>query len=92
MLGSDLLLSFWDWHAIFWSLRIAGMVIFALGCTVASSREADAPRVDWLGAVDRVRPEVLAPASSSRAPETAHETRRFWRRCCAHGAASREFT
>jgi len=60
MLGSDLLLSFWDWHAIFWSLRIAGMVIFALGCTVASSREADAPRVDWLGAVDRVRPEVLA--------------------------------
>ena len=48
MLGSDLLLSFWDWHAIFWSLRIAGMVIFALGCTVATSREANAPRVDWL--------------------------------------------
>src|SRR5262249_53722352 len=51
MLGSGLLLSFWDWHAIFWSLGIAGLVIFALGCTVSSSRESDAPRVDWLGAV-----------------------------------------
>lgn len=51
MLGSGLLLRFWDWHAIFWSLGIAGLVIFALGCTVSSSRETDAPRVDWLGAV-----------------------------------------
>jgi hypothetical protein len=48
MLGSSLLLRFWDWHAVFWSLGIAGMVIFALGCTVASSREADAPSDDWL--------------------------------------------
>jgi MFS family permease len=51
MLGSGLLLRLWDWHAIFWSLGIAGLVIFALGCTVSSSRETDAPRVDWLGAV-----------------------------------------
>ncbi|WP_156690362.1 MFS transporter [Mycobacterium sp. Marseille-P9652] len=51
MLGSGLLLRFWDWHAIFWSLGIAGLVIFALACTVSSSRESDAPRVDWLGAV-----------------------------------------
>lgn len=51
MLGSGLLLRLWDWHAIFWSLGIAGLVIFALGCTVSSSRECDAPRVDWLGAV-----------------------------------------
>jgi EmrB/QacA subfamily drug resistance transporter len=51
MLGSGVLLRFWDWHAIFWSLGIAGLVIFALGCTVSSSRESDAPRVDWLGAV-----------------------------------------
>src|ERR1700751_4962055 len=51
MLGSGLLLGFWDWHAIFWSLGIAGLVIFALGCTVSPSREIEAPRVDWLGAV-----------------------------------------
>lgn len=51
MLGSGLLLRFWDWHAIFWSLGMAGLVLFALGCTVSSSRESDAPRVDWLGAV-----------------------------------------
>jgi MFS family permease len=51
MLGSGLLLRFWDWHAIFWSLGIAGLVIFALGCTVSPSREIEAPRVDWLGAV-----------------------------------------
>ena len=51
MLGSGLLLRLWDWHAIFWSLGIAGLVIFALGCTVSSSRETEASRVDWLGAV-----------------------------------------
>ncbi len=51
MLGSGLLLRFWDWHAIFWSLGAAGLAIFALGCTVSPSRETDAPRVDWLGAV-----------------------------------------
>lgn len=51
MLGSGLLLRFSDWHAIFWSLGVAGLVIFALGCTVSSSRETHAPRVDWLGAV-----------------------------------------
>jgi EmrB/QacA subfamily drug resistance transporter len=51
MLGSGLLLRFWDWHAIFWALGIVGLVIFALGCTVASSRDGAAPRVDSLGAV-----------------------------------------
>jgi EmrB/QacA subfamily drug resistance transporter len=51
MLGSGLLLRFWDWHAIFWALGIVGLVIFALGCTVASSRDGSAPRVDSLGSV-----------------------------------------
>jgi MFS family permease len=51
MLGSGLLLRFWDWHAIFWALGAVGVVIFALGCTVAPSRDSDAPRVDALGAV-----------------------------------------
>jgi len=51
MLGSGVLLRFWDWHAIFWSLGIVGLVIFALACTVASSRDNNAPRVDSLGAI-----------------------------------------
>lgn len=51
MLGSGSLLNFWDWHAIFWSLGIAGLVIFALACTVASSRDNNAPRIDTPGAL-----------------------------------------
>lgn len=51
MLGSGLLLRFWDWHAIFWSLGAVGLVIFAMACTVSPSRDNDAPRVDWWGAV-----------------------------------------
>lgn len=50
MLGSGLLLHFWDWHSIFWSLGACGLVIFAMACTVAPSRDTDAPLVDWLGA------------------------------------------
>ncbi len=51
MLGSGLLLKFWDWHAIFWSLGIAGLVIFALACTVGPSRDNTAPRIDTPGAL-----------------------------------------
>jgi MFS family permease len=51
LIGSGLLLRFWDWHAIFWSLSIAGMAIFVLACTVAPSRDKTAPRIDSLGAV-----------------------------------------
>jgi EmrB/QacA subfamily drug resistance transporter len=51
MFGSGLLLRFWDWQSIFWLLGVAGALIFVLACTVSSSRDPDAPRVDWLGAV-----------------------------------------
>ncbi|EUA05526.1 sugar (and other) transporter family protein [Mycobacterium kansasii 824] len=51
MFGSGILLSFWDWKSIFWALGAAGALVFVLTCTVGSSREPDAPRVDWLGAV-----------------------------------------
>ncbi len=51
MLGSGVLLHFWGWHAIFWSLGACGVMIFGLACTVSPSRDNDAPRVDWLGAV-----------------------------------------
>jgi MFS family permease len=50
MFGSGLLLRFWAWPSIFWALAAGGLVIFVMACTVSSSQDADAPRVDWLGA------------------------------------------
>jgi EmrB/QacA subfamily drug resistance transporter len=69
MLGSGLLLRFWDWHAIFWALGIAGVAIFALACTVASSREVNAPRIDSLGAVLIGAAVAIAVAAILQAPE-----------------------
>ncbi len=68
MLGSGLLLRYWEWHAIFWSLGVAGLVIFALGCTVASSRDSDAPRIDSLGAVLIGAAVAIAVAAILEAP------------------------
>ncbi|OBI53069.1 MFS transporter [Mycobacterium sp. E787] len=78
MLGSGLLLRFWDWHAIFWSLGIAGMVIFALGCTIASSREADAPRIDWLGAVLIAGAVAIAVFAILEAPDRGWTDSLVW--------------
>ncbi|MBV8967024.1 MAG: MFS transporter, partial [Mycobacteriaceae bacterium] len=50
MLGSGALLHFWSWQSIFWALGAGAVVLFVLGCTVASSRVTDAPPVDWPGA------------------------------------------
>ncbi|BBZ73546.1 MFS transporter [Mycobacterium paraseoulense] len=68
MLGSGLLLRFWDWHAIFWSLGAAGLVIFALACTVASSRDGRAPRIDWVGAALIGAAVAIAVAAILEAP------------------------
>jgi len=68
MIGSGLLLRFWDWHAIFWSLGIAGLAIFALGCTVGSSRDKNAPRVDSVGAVLIGAAVAIAVAAILEAP------------------------
>jgi EmrB/QacA subfamily drug resistance transporter len=78
MLGSGLLLRFWDWHAIFWSLGVAGLVIFALGCTVSSSRETDAPRVDWLGAVLIGAAVAIAVFAILEAPERGWTDSLVW--------------
>ncbi len=78
MLGSGLLLRFWDWHAIFWSLGVVGLVIFALGCTVASSREADAPRVDWLGAVLIAGAVAIAVFAILEAPDRGWTDALVW--------------
>lgn len=50
MLGSGVLLHFWQWQSIFLALSGAGLVVFALTLTVSDSRDAEAPPVDWLGA------------------------------------------
>ncbi|BBY39053.1 MFS transporter [Mycobacterium mantenii] len=68
MIGSGLLLRFWDWHAIFWSLGIAGLVIFALACTVGSSRDTGAPQIDSLGAVLIGAAGAIAVAAILEAP------------------------
>lgn len=68
MLGSGLLLRFWDWHAIFWSLGAAGLVILALACTVSSSRDSGAPRIDAPGAVLIGAAVAIAVAAILEAP------------------------
>jgi MFS family permease len=50
MLGSGVLLHFWSWQSIFWSLGACALVIFALGCTISASRDNGAAPIDWLGA------------------------------------------
>ncbi|MBS1693651.1 MAG: MFS transporter [Actinobacteria bacterium] len=50
-LGSGILLHFWSWRSIFWAFVAAGVVMFALTCTVSSSRDPDAAPLDWFGAV-----------------------------------------
>jgi EmrB/QacA subfamily drug resistance transporter len=78
MLGSGLLLRFWDWHAIFWSLGIAAAAIFALACTVASSREANAPRIDTLGAVLIGASVAIAVAAILEAPDRGWRDPLIW--------------
>jgi MFS family permease len=51
MLGSGGLLHFWSWQSIFWSFAGAGLTLFVLTLTIASSREADAKPLDWRGAL-----------------------------------------
>ena len=78
MLGSGLLLRFWDWHAIFWSLGIAGLAIFALACTVAPSRDNTAPGVDWLGAVLIGAAVAIAVAAILEAPDRGWSDPLVW--------------
>ncbi|OBI63080.1 MFS transporter [Mycobacterium sp. E796] len=78
MFGSGLLLRFWDWHAIFWSLGVAGLAIFALACTVASSREANAPRIDSLGAVLIGAAVAIAVAAILEAPDRGWSDPLIW--------------
>jgi MFS family permease len=78
MVGSGLLLRFWDWHAIFWALGIVGLVILALGCTVASSRESGAPPIDSLGAVLIGAAVAIAVAAILEAPHRGWSDPLVW--------------
>ena len=78
MLGSGLLLRFWDWHAIFWSLGIAGLAIFALGCTVSSSRDDNAPRIDSLGAILIGTAVAISVAAILEAPDRGWSDPLVW--------------
>lgn len=51
LVGAGLLIQFWDWRSIFWTLAIGGLVVFVLTMTIAESRDQDAPRLDVPGAV-----------------------------------------
>ncbi|WP_166902612.1 MFS transporter [Mycobacterium sp. DL440] len=44
------LLHFWSWQSIFATFALAGVGLFALTCTVSSSRDEDAAPLDWIGA------------------------------------------
>jgi EmrB/QacA subfamily drug resistance transporter len=50
MLGSGGLLHLWSWHSIFWAFAGAGLTLFVLTLTIASSKEAEAKPLDWVGA------------------------------------------
>lgn len=51
LIGTGLLLRFWEWQSIFWALAVIGALLFVLTLTIAESREGDAPPLDWPGAV-----------------------------------------
>lgn len=51
LVGAGLLVEFWDWRSIFWTLAIGGLVVFVLTLTIAESRDDYAPRLDVPGAV-----------------------------------------
>jgi EmrB/QacA subfamily drug resistance transporter len=51
LIGTGLLLRFFEWRSIFWALAIVGVLLFVLTLTIAESREGDAPPLDWRGAV-----------------------------------------
>ncbi|MGH3676373.1 MAG: MFS transporter [Mycobacterium sp.] len=51
LIGTGLLLRFWEWQSIFWALASIGVLLFLLTLTIAESREGDAPPLDWPGSV-----------------------------------------
>lgn len=51
LVGSGVLLRFWNWQAICWTLAACGLLVLVATSTIRQVRDADAGPVDWLGAV-----------------------------------------
>lgn len=49
LVGSGILLSFWEWQAICWALTIAGVVVLLAAWTISPAPAADRRAVDWIG-------------------------------------------
>jgi EmrB/QacA subfamily drug resistance transporter len=48
-LGTGTLLHFWAWQSVFWAFAVASVALFALTCTIRSSRDPNRTPVDWVG-------------------------------------------
>jgi EmrB/QacA subfamily drug resistance transporter len=51
MLGSGALLHLWSWHSIFWGFAGAGLTLFVLTLTIATSKDPEHKPLDWVGAL-----------------------------------------
>ncbi|OBF26162.1 MFS transporter [Mycobacterium sp. ACS4331] len=51
MLGSGLLLRYWEWPAIFWTFAICAAALAVLTATMPTSRDEDPKPLDWIGAL-----------------------------------------
>lgn len=49
-LGTGVLLHFFSWQSIFYAFAAGAVLMFALTCTIGSSRDETATPVDWVGA------------------------------------------
>ncbi|AFM15749.1 sugar phosphate permease [Mycolicibacterium chubuense NBB4] len=49
-LGTGALLHYFSWQSIFYAFAAAALLMFALTCTIGSSRDDTATPIDWLGA------------------------------------------
>jgi len=48
-LGTGVLLHYFSWQSIFYAFAAAALLMFALTCTIGSSRDETATPIDWLG-------------------------------------------
>jgi predicted MFS family arabinose efflux permease len=78
LVGTGLLVQFWEWRSIFWTLAIAGLVIFLLTLTIAESRDDDAARLDVPGAVTIGAAVAVFVFGILRAPVHGWSDPRVW--------------
>ncbi len=72
MLGSGALLHFSDWRTICWTFAGAALLVAVAARAVPASRNADAPPVDWVGAV------LIAAAAAVTVTGLLHAPHHGW--------------